>query len=266
MNRNRPIQFAVGERLAIDVGQDDQLDVHAEGGQRGTGGLSSPGTPFGCLVSAGNRSCGAARRRELAATRHFLSHAHAVSLAPRSSPAERSRFGCQFRGDPCLLKLGEFAAMAAEWAVRLPLPLPARRPQQPPPQRPRHAGLRRALYRMPGQECQRSKPDPRRSRKLRSRSQPSSLLLYPQMVPAGQRRNLPDLVALGLPLIFLQVDKFIDTRPGEYAMAALSPDLAEAEGFDQVDQVGEVNVPHAAAENAFEKPGGSHVLQPIDDL
>jgi hypothetical protein len=86
------------------------------------------------------------------------------------------------------------------------------------------------------------------------------------MVPAGQRRNLPDLVALGLPLIFLQVDKFIDTRPGEYAMAALSPDLAEAEGFDQVDQVGEVNVPHAAAENAFEKPGGSHVLQPIDDL
>ena len=248
MNRHRPIQFAVGELLTIDVGQDDQLDVHAEGGQRGTGGLSSPGYTvwlLGFCREPQLRSCPA---KGVGSDEAFPeSRPRGVS---RPSLAERSRFGCQFHGGPCLLKLGEFAAMAAEWAVRSPLPLPARRPQQPPPQRPRHAGLRRALYRMPGQERQRSKPGPRRSRKLRSRSQPSSLLLYPQMVPAGQRRNLPDLVALGLPLIFLQVDKFIDTRPGEYAMAALSPDLAEAEGFDQVDQVGEVNVPHAAAENA----------------
>ncbi len=57
-----------------------------------------------------------------------------------------------------------------------------------------------------GRERRRPRPRLRRSRTPRSDNQDSSLLL--QRLPAHQPHNLPDLVALGLPVLDLKVDEF----------------------------------------------------------
>src|SRR5438874_11119771 len=90
---------------------------------------------------------------------------------------------------------------------------------------------------------------PRRSRTHGSSSHCSRLLLQAQIVLADNCRNLTHLIALGLPLLVLQVQELSHRRIGEHSMTAAAPDLAEAEGFDETDHVAEVDVGHLAAAN-----------------
>lgn len=64
-----------------------------------------------------------------------------------------------------------------------------------------------------------------------------------EIVPSNQRRDLPYLIALGLPTaVVLQIHEFGDAGSGEDPMAAPAADLAEPESFQEPHQISKIYV------------------------
>jgi hypothetical protein len=80
-----------------------------------------------------------------------------------------------------------------------------------------------------------------------------------QIVPANQRRDLPDLVGLRLTLLHLEVHELAEAGASKDSMAPSAADLPKPESQDERYQVAEVDVADVAPAYAFKEPRRLHV-------